>query len=329
MQEGTHVERFFSLINETADLIASELKYPYIEAVAETGENLFHGEIHEEGLSETTIKLLKKKYSSLNLNQFKAEELRKAFQLAILKGLKEAAHPNHQMTPDAVGLFLSYLVKKFLHKEKIRLLDPAVGTGNLLTTVLNDLEGIEVDSYGSDVDDLLLKLALVTANLQQHPVQFYNQDSLQPLYVDPVDITICDIPVGYYPNDEGAKNYQLKADEGHSFAHHLFIEQSINYTLPGGYLFFIIPNHLFESSQAPKLNAFLKENVYIQGLFQLPVSLFKGEQHAKSIFILQKKSENISPPKQALLVNLPKFSNKQAMQSVIAQIDEWIIQNKG
>ncbi len=68
-------------------------------------------------------------------------------------------------------------------------------------------------------------------------MELFCQDSLQPLFIEPADAVICDLPVGYYPNDEGAEAFELKADEGHSFAHHLFIEQSVKHTKPGGYLF--------------------------------------------------------------------------------------------
>jgi len=63
-------------------------------------------------------------------------------------------------------------------------------------------------------------------------------------------------------------------------------------------------------------------------LLQLPSSLFKDEQHAKSIFILQKKGEGISAPKQAMLANLPKFSDKNGMQSIMKQLDSWFLENK-
>ena len=52
-------------------------------------------------------------------------------------------------------------------------------------------------------------------------------------------MVVSDLPVGYYPNDSRATEYQLKADEGHSYAHHLFIEQSIRYVKDGGYLCFL------------------------------------------------------------------------------------------
>ena len=75
------------------------------------------------------------------------------------------------------------------------------------------------------------------------------------------------------------------------YAHHLFIEQSVKHTKEGGYLFFLVPNFIFESDQAPKLHAFIKETCFIQGLLQLPVSMFKNEKNAKSIFVLQRKAK--------------------------------------
>ncbi|MDR0138061.1 class I SAM-dependent methyltransferase [Metabacillus idriensis] len=329
MQAVSKVEKLFSLMNESAELISKELNCTYIEAVAETGENLFQGEVLQEDMSEIAKKNLAKKYEQSNIRSYEKEEIRKAFQLVILKGLKEGAHANHQMTPDTVGLFTGYLVNKFASDQKeISILDPAVGTGNLLTAVLNHLKQEQTESFGVEVDDLLIKLAFLNANLGEHSVQFYNQDSLEPLYIDPVDYVICDLPIGYYPNDVGADKFKLKADSGHSYSHHLFIEQSINYTKAGGYLFFIVPNHLFESKEAPKLKEYLKEQVIVQGLLQLPESLFKDKQHAKSIFILQKKGEGVAAPKQAMLAELPKFSDKAGMQSIMKQLDSWFAENK-
>lgn len=324
METVSNMEKLFTALNESSEQLAEELDLSYVEAVAETGENIFHGDVLQDELSEIAAKKLRKIYAGIQLDTYTKEEIRKAFQLCVLKGLKEGAHPNHQMTPDSVGLFVGYLVQRFMsEKSSFSLLDPAVGTGNLLTAVLNQLKDHQVESSGVDIDDLLLQLSYISANLQKHPVQFFNQDSLQNLFADPADAVICDLPVGYYPNDEGALSYALKADEGHSYAHHLFIEQSMNYTKPGGFLFFIIPNQLFSSKEAPKLNAFIKEEAYIQGLLQLPLSMFKGEQHAKSVFILQKKGEGAEPPKQALLADLPKFSNFDGMQSMMKQINEW------
>jgi site-specific DNA-methyltransferase (adenine-specific) len=56
--------------------------------------------------------------------------------------------------------------------------------------------------------------------------------------------------------------------------------------------------------------------------------MFKSENSRKSIFILQKKGEGIVPPKRVMLVDLPKFSNKKALASIMDQIDEWLRTNK-
>ncbi|WP_059171594.1 class I SAM-dependent methyltransferase [Bacillus sp. FJAT-27445] len=321
------VEQLFTVFNETSSMLQDELACTYLEALAETGENLFHGTVLQDEISELTTKRLKKSYESINLQSFSREDIRKSFQLAILKGMKENVQPHHQMTPDSVGMLIGYLVLKFVRKPSFRLLDPAVGTGNLLATVINQQIQKQVEAVGLEIDDVLIKLAYVNANLQEQSIQLFNQDSLQQVFIDPVDAVVSDLPVGYYPDDIRAANFELAASEGHSYSHHLFIEQSINNTKPGGYLFFVIPNGLFESTEASKLREFLKKNAYIQGILQLPLSMFKSKQAGKSILILQKVGEGINPPKQALLAELPSLSNKAGTEKVLAQINQWISEN--
>ncbi|HDR4420831.1 TPA: class I SAM-dependent methyltransferase [Bacillus cereus] len=324
------VETLFSIFDSSAVVLRKELDVTYLEALVETGDNLFEGAILQEELSEPAIERLNREYSTFNEETYKGEEIRKAFQLAILKGMKEGVQANHEMTPDAVGMFMSYLFHKFMQgQNEITVLDPAIGTGNLMTTVFNSAkEGLTMSGFGVEVDEVLIKLALVNANLQKHAIEFFHQDGLAPLYIDPVDAVVSDLPIGYYPNEIGASEYKLKADEGMSYAHHLFIEQSVKHTKEGGYLFFLVPNFIFESDQAPKLHAFIKETCFIQGLLQLPVSMFKNEKNAKSIFVLQKKGPSVTMPKQALLVELPKFSNMKAMENIMDQLNTWFATHK-
>lgn len=323
------VEEIFSVFDETARVIESELSQPYLEALASTAENIFHQEVSESNLSEIAVKRLQNKYSELNFEQIPRENIRKALQLAILKGMKEHVQPNHQMTPDGIGLLINYLVQKFMAtSSEFSILDLAVGTGNLLTTILNGQENKKITAYGVDIDDSLLRIALASANLQRHPIQFFNQDSLEPLFIDPVDVVVADLPVGYYPNDERAKQFELKSAEGHSYAHHLFIEQGYQYVKEGGFLILIIPNNLFETDQSSQLHDFINERMIIQGLLQLPSSLFKNKQHGKSIFILQRKKPELSAPKQVLLVDLPDLTNVKAVGEIVSKMDDWFTENK-
>ncbi|MFK2824673.1 class I SAM-dependent methyltransferase [Bacillus sp. B190/17] len=329
MNKLSPIERLFNTFDETAVILQQELSCTYLDALAETAENLFQQKVLQDEMSEFAKKKLWKAYEQVKLSDYSKEEIRQAYQFSILKGMQENVQPNHQMTPDSIGLFMSYLLEKFMGKEKeFTILDPAVGTGNLLLTIVNRQPEASISAIGVDVDDLLLNLAWSGANLMEHSTQLYNQDALEPLFIDPVDAVVCDLPVGWYPNDIRAADYELKAEEGHSYAHYLFIEQSIKHTKPGGYLFFLIPNDLFEGAGAQQLHRFLQKHIHIQGLIQLPMTMFKNKQAAKSILILQKQTEGLPAPKQVFLASMPSMKDRQAMQSIMVKMDAWFKENK-
>lgn len=321
------IEKVFQVFDNSATTMMNELNITYLEALAETSENLFEGDIIQE-LDSFTKKRLLKEYESINISQVPNEIMRKAFQLAILKGMKEAVQPNHQITPDAVCLFISYLVEKLMKsKEQFSLLDPAYGTGNLVTAILNQSKKA-IKAYGIEIDETLIRLAYGGANLQKHEIELFRQDALQPIFVEEVDVVVADIPIGYYPNDVVANDYELHAKNGiHSFSHYLYIEKSIRHLKAGGFLIAMIPNFMFEGEEAASLHEFIKNNAVIIGLLQLPLSMFKSGKHAKSIFILQKNGEDVRVPKQALLAELPSFSKKDAMRGMIQNIDKWFMEN--
>ncbi len=322
MADFKNVESFYRLLHETATIISEKEQVSYLDALIMTGENLVQGGIQDKYDEQTKNDLIYK-YESLSLDELSKEEIRKGYQLAILKGMQDGVQSQHAMTPDAVALFIGYLVEKTTSKkERITLLDPAIGTGNLVSAVLNQTKK-KVFSYGLEVDETLIKLAYVNMNAQEHDIQLYHQDSLQSLMIDPVDLVITDLPVGYYPNDDMAAKYRLKADSGHSFSHFLMIEQALNHTKEGGFLFFLIPNFLFAGDEAQKLNKYLKEEAVIHGLLQLPLTMFKKEEQAKSIFFIQKKGEEVTAPKEALMAELPSFSDPRALQSIMGKIDAW------
>lgn len=313
-------ETFFQIADECAKMIQKELNITYLEALTEVGEAMFEEKSHQK---LTTIKGLSDLIEKIDITNLEKEKVRKALQLLILKGMKEATQANHAMTPDTVAMFISYLVNKLTSsKKEFSVLDPAVGTGNLLTAVLNQTEKA-VLSYGIEPDETLLKLAYISANLQEHNIELFHQDSLTELYINPVDVVIADLPVGYYPKEEVAKKYHLKAETGLSFVHHLMIEQTLQYTNQGGFLFFIVPNFIFETPQAAELHKYIKNHAWIYALLQLPKSMFKDEKYEKSIFILRKHGEDIQPPNQALLVELPSFSNKSALSDILRSMEKW------
>lgn len=298
----TNTEKTFTFIDTYAESVQSL----YLEAIIEVCNKWINSD-EVPKLSEDVTK----------------DEIRRGIQLAVLKGMKQNAQPHHQMTPDSIGLLIGHIAEKLVGEEQdITLFDPAVGTGNLLYTVMNAI-GKNVTASAVEIDELLVRLSAVIAELLEQPVRFLVQDALRPLLVDPVDITISDLPVGYYPDDDNGSNYEVMPAEGHAYAHHLFIEQSINHTKPGGYGIFIVPANLFESEQSVKLQPFLKQKTIIRAIIQLPSTLFQNKTHEKSILILQKPflEEKSSPD--VLLAQVPDMKDKQAMARFIQEIDTW------
>lgn len=316
-------ETFFTNLDDSTVIIQNEIKLTYLEALVLAGEKLFQGEINES-LSELAEKKINNALTNINLEKLSKEQIRKTFQLTILKGMKEATQPHHAMTPDAVALFMSYLVNILTDKkEHFSILDPAVGAANLLTAILNGSNKL-VESFGIEPDETLLRLAYVSANMQQYNIELFHQDSLQETFIAAnIDIVVSDLPVGHYPNEALASKYTLKAENGMSYTHHLMIEQALNHVKSGGFLLFLIPNFMFETEQAGQLHSYIKDHAHIYSLLQLPKSMFKDEKHGKSIFIIRKKGDGIKGPTQALLAELPSFSNKQGLSEMISSINNW------
>ncbi|WP_077299051.1 class I SAM-dependent methyltransferase [Virgibacillus pantothenticus] len=318
----SNVETLYEWMDELTGTIQEHMNETYLDSLIYAMEIMFHREVtieFEEQLSSKLEKLLQ----TTSIDAFTIEEIRKANQLAILKGMKGSTQAQHMMTPETVALIIAYLSSKLLEDQKaIRIFDPASGTGNLLTTVYSQLSQVK-EAYASEIDPTLIQLAAWNANMQKQQIEFFHQDSLQPFLLDPVDLIVADLPVGYYPDDIRSGNFELQAKDGHSYAHHLFIEQSLNYTIAGGYLLFVIPAFLFESDQAEQLKQFLHKHAHIVGILSLPDTAFQSDKHRKSIFILQKKGHHTTTPKQPLLVKMPSFSNTNAMGDILGQINNW------
>lgn len=380
MSEMTQrIEEIFDILDQSSTYIAEQLGKTYLDALIDTAEQLFQQEILLDELNQKQVEKLQSIYQEFKEETYSKEEVRRGFQLAVLKGMKaEQVIPGSGVTPDSVVMLVGYLAQKLLEAEKagsiapqtepndvseleketsqglekessqelgkeaskeledgagkeerkMTILDPAVGIGNLLTGVCNAISQ-ETRAIGTEVEPVLVRLAYVNANLQQHDVELFHQDGLKPLFIDGCDMIVSDIPVGRYPNDKVARSFALYEEGEDVYTHHLFIEQALRYVKEGGYLLLIIPNFLFEEPGSVRLRSFLMEHAYIQALLQIPQELFQKGSIQKSIFILQKKGDHIKKPKQTLLAQLPSFHNKSKVAEFIQQMNRWIEAEKG
>lgn len=317
--QTTLVSDLFSVLDRSALLIKNKGRISYLEALCKAGQDIYNDKISETDL----IDRLRPLYDSFFHEQMTAEDVRRAFQLAALKGMKADPKPGHDMTPDTLVILIGHMVMLLAGEKPFSILDPAVGTANLLTGILNQAKTDHVEAYGADTDDLLIKLAYTNANLQQKDIHLFHQDGLKPILAEPADFAVCDVPVGFYPDQETAESYELNAINGKAYTHFLFIEQGLNHLKEAGYLLYLIPNRLFADDKDHRFHDYLQKNAVVRALLQLPMALFKDEKAAKSILLLQKKGKGVTNRGQALLAEMPDFMNEVAMRGFMGQLDRW------
>ncbi|WP_419775865.1 class I SAM-dependent methyltransferase [Ligilactobacillus agilis] len=324
------IEQTFTSLKEAVALLQKELQVSYLDALIETGDNLLAKEVHvEDGLPTAEVKTrLEELYANAQLAGLTTEQRRQVMQLLLLQAYKqEKIQANHQMTPDTIGFLVEYLLEKVLPKKQgLALLDLTVGTGNLLTAILSKLNQNgwpKIQAYGVDNDDTLITLASMATQIEQISVDLFHQDALDVLLLPKVDVVVSDLPVGYYPLDERVTQFKTRAKKGHSYVHHLLIEQAVNQLKPAGFGIFVVPKGLFESPEAKGLLDYIQANAYLQGMLNLPQDLFASKRGQKAILLLQKHGSGAKQAKQILLGDFPSFKHKEQFQAFLGQIDQW------
>ena len=94
-----------------------------------------------------------------------------------------------------------------------------------------------------EVDDLLIDLSASIADVMESSVVFAQGDAVRPQVLKESDLIVSDLPIGYYPDDAIAQRYQVASSEGHTYAHHLMMEQALKYPETSR------SSHLFSSKQ--------------------------------------------------------------------------------
>ncbi len=317
------------------EILQKALDAPFLESYLENLANFLDGKVQvTEGVPEKADEeKLQGLYQKLQKESFDTETKRKISQLLLLKGAREdKLSPNHQLTPDSIGYLYVFLLESLYKNQKeLTLLDPTLGMGNLLATVLEGLRqgGKAVKGYGVENDDFLIEIAAANSEWFQQDTQFFHQDALQGLLLEPIDAVISDLPVGYYPNDEKAKEFMVAKgiENEHTYAHHLLIESSFNYLKPGGFGIYLVPTKLFDSQQAANFVSWMGEKAYLQSMIALPPSLFTNEASQKSMMILQKPGDGIMPVKEVLLAQLKSLKDPKEIKGFFDQFEKWQQEN--
>ncbi len=299
MINQTNIETLFDYFDASSTLLYKTYKKPYLDGLVISVENLMSNTVEEiyQEIKSDLVGMIR----SVSEIDFQPEEIRKAFQFACLKGFKHANQSNQMITPETIGIFIQYLISKLYDKKNLRLLDPLVGTGNLITTVANHMEEPEL-LVGVDMDQESYRLSSALFDLLGYGDQVYYQDTNTFLY-PVVDAIIMDAS-----GIEKEQVYEI-------MKHH---EKNL---VEGGFLIGVFdgetvqPEILVEHSQG--WNGVWK----LFGMIHLPQTLTK--QQKKSIVVLQRDGSEVIQPNRFLLVDLPDFSNQTEMKHVISQLNDW------
>lgn len=277
------IEKAYGYLLENTQTIQNDLQTNFYDALVEQNA------IYLDGQTELTlVKENNQRLKDLNLNK---EEWRRSFQYLLMKAAQtEPLQANHQFTPDGIGFLLVFLVDQLASSEKVDVLEIGSGTGNLAQTLMNNCQR-SLDYLGLEIDDLLIDLAASMAEVMKADVNFAQGDAVRPQVLKESDVIISDLPVGYYPDDAIASRYQVASPQGHTYAHHLLIEQSLKYLKPGGIAIFLAPNNLLTSEQSPLLKKWMQDHAQVLAMVTLPENLFRSANLAKTIFVLRKQEE--------------------------------------
>lgn len=242
-------------------------------------------------------------------------EWQKVYQFALVKGAKEMhLQANHQLTPDAIGYIINFMIETLTSATSLSILELGSGTGNLAETLLTGLQDKELTYTGFEVDDLMIDLSASIADVMQTSAQFLQIDAVRPQVIDPVDILLSDLPVGYYPDDEIAKRSAVGSQLEHTYAHHLLMVQGFKYLKTGGYAIFVAPSDLLSSPQADLLKKWLQDYARVAAVITLPEDVVT-ENNSKAIFVLQKSAQGKGP----FIFPLTSLTNPKIVQTFMTQ----------
>ena len=306
------IEKAYGYLLENTQTIQNDLQTNFYDALVEQNA------IYLDGQTELTlVKENNQRLKDLNLSK---EEWRRSFQYLLMKAAQtEPLQANHQFTPDGIGFLLVFLVDQLASSDQVDVLEIGSGTGNLAQTLMNNCQR-SLDYLGLEIDDLLIDLAASMAEVMKADVNFAQGDAVRPQVLKESDVIISDLPVGYYPDDAIASRYQVASPQGHTYAHHLLIEQSLKYLKPGGVAIFLAPNDLLTSEQSPLLKKWMQDHAQVLAMVTLPENLFRSANLAKTIFVLRKQEEAVIQP---FVYPLTDLQNQEDVMKFRESFQNW------
>ena len=299
-----NIEKFYDCIDQSAMLLYKHNKMPYLSGIVKTCENIMANEAvgEDKELNDKLNQLIQ----SIGDIEFNKEEIRKAFQYAVLKGMKHQNISNQMMTPESIGMLMGYLIQKLYDVPSFRIYDPLVGTGNLITSIANqlsqDVELIGVDHFGVSYE---LSQALFGLLGYGEHVFFQDTKTSKNIFADVIVSDFSAVPQ--------AEIYDI------------INHQTMNIK-PNGYFILMVDNAFFDALNIKTFVEEVNKQWYLFGMMVLPKEIFKVQE--KTILILQDKGDHFIQPDSFMMVEIPEFKDVKALNYVITQLNQWFHKTK-
>lgn len=226
-----------------------------------------------------------------------------------------------QYTPDDLSLFIAQQLKHYFLREssdstnnqKLKLLDPACGDGNLLLAAQNVFGNIDYQGYGIDIDQDAINIArkkldhanfkLFSANYLSlfGDIDLFNQPNSLYNEINNIDLIIANPPyirtsiLGAERSQHLAKLFNLS---GKVDMYHVFIKAITNTLKENGILCVITSNKYLTNKSGKNIRDFLNDNFKILNIIDLGDTKPFSAAVLPAIFIGKKKkhSDNSNIP---------------------------------
>src|SRR5690625_4272348 len=132
-----NIEQLFHQMDEATKIVEQDLSEPYLDSLAVVFEYLLFEELPSNAHDMFSHKF-KEALNGIDIDELTVEQKKKLIELLILKGMKDSTQPQHLLTPETIGLFISFFVNKLLYgKKHFRIFYSSFRTSNIITTLLD------------------------------------------------------------------------------------------------------------------------------------------------------------------------------------------------
>lgn len=311
------------------------LKTDFTNALIETFDNLEDDSVKVENDVPTKAQIseLEEIYHGLEYDDLTPENRQTIFYLLSVAAInRDNLDYNLAVTPANIDVAVALVMSKFATDlSNLTVVDPVVGTGHFLYSILAEYQPNlkkNMKVIGIDNNPDLLNMADINSKLFNQDTELVLQDSLEEWPVESADVIVGEFPVGYYPNDENAKNFDFVKEEGHSFTHELLVEQIVKYLKPDGLAFLVVPAVLLQSETAANFVQWLVKKVYLDAIIDFPDDLFTESSMKKSLLVLQNHGPESKPVENILLARLGNLKDKQTLVDFNSQLNKWSQKNR-